>query len=124
MKSLAVLGGWAVSIVLSIADLWLVQQAVVQTMVWLGTLRSTEERLRELVDGRSFGWTVETVSTTSLLILLCVAVGFEVWVEYFYRRGAAQGLLARRFLRVSLIQVIIAVAAALVTVILPTARVG
>ncbi len=118
LRNLAALGGWAVSILLSIADLWFVQQAIVQVTVWAGTLRSAQDHLRELADGRSYGWTVETVSTTSLLILLCVTVGFEVWVEYFYRRGAAKGVLAGRLLRVSLTQVIIAVIAALVGILL------
>jgi hypothetical protein len=117
-KNLACLAGWVASIFLSIADLWSIQQAIVQVAIWAGTLRSAEERLRDLSAGKAYGWTVEVVSTTSLLILLCMAVGFEVWVEYFYRRAGTSGLLAKRVLRVSIIQVVIAVTGVLVTVIL------
>lgn len=113
LSNLAVLGGWVVSILLSILDVWSIQNAVVQVAVWAGTLRSAGERL-----GQSYGWTVETISMTSLLILLCMVVGFEVWVEYFYRRGAPLGLLRRRLLKVSLIQTLIALAAALVAIVL------
>ena len=86
----------------------MVQQAVVTVVVWVGTLRSAEERLRDLSAGRMYGWTVETVSMISLLVLLCGVVGFVVWVEYYYRRGASAGLLGKRVLRVCIIQGIIA----------------
>lgn len=113
-RNLATLGGWVASILLSIIDLWLVQQAIVNLVIWAGTLRSAEDRLRDLSAGKSYGWTVETVSMTSMLVLLCAVVGFEVWVEYFYRRGATLGLLAKRVLRISIIQGIIAVVGALI----------
>jgi hypothetical protein len=117
-RNLAILAGWVVSILLSILDLWWVQQAVVNFAIWTGTLRSTEERLRDLTAGKSYGWTVEVVSTISLLVLLCMAVGFEVWVEYYFRQGATLGMVAQRVLKVSIIQGSIAMAAIVVSVIL------
>jgi hypothetical protein len=117
-RNFAILAGWVVSILLSIADLWWVHQAVVNLAIWAGTLRTVEERLRDLSAGKTYGWTVEVVSTTSLLILLCAAVGFEIWVEYYYRRGAILGILTKRILKVAFIQAIIALLGGLVIVLL------
>ena len=117
VKNLGALGGWAASTMLSVIDLWALQNAFVKIAVWAGTLRSSEQHLRDLTNGSSYGWTVETIRMTALLVLLCVVVGFEVWVEYFYRRGASQGLLAKRVIRVTLIQALIAVAGVLATLI-------
>jgi hypothetical protein len=112
LRYFAVLGGWAASILLSVIDVWSIQNAVVKVAVWAGSLRSAGEQL-----GPSYGWTVETISMTSLLVLLCAVVGFEVWVEYYYRRGATLGLLAKRILGVSIIQGIIAIVGTFVIVI-------
>lgn len=118
MKTFAYLAGWTVSTFLSIADLWFVQQAVIHIAIWVGTLRSAEVRLRDLTAGKSYGWTVETISMISLLILLCGVVGFEVWVEYYFRRGATLGVLAKRVIKVFIIQGIIALMGVFVTVII------
>lgn len=117
MKTIAYIAGWAVSTLLSIADLWFIQQAVVQIAIWTGTLRSADERLRDLSAGKNYGWTVETISLASLLILLCGVVAFEVWVEFYFRRGATLELLVKREMKVFLLQVVVALIGFLATVI-------
>jgi hypothetical protein len=118
LKTVVYLAGWAVSAFLSMVDLWLVQQMVIDVAVWIGSLRSAEDRLRDLYAGKAYGWTVETVSMISLLVLLMLAVGFEIWVEYFYRRGTTLSVLFTRILKVSLGQGLIAAASVLIAVIL------
>jgi hypothetical protein len=120
LRTVGYLVGWAASIILSIIDLWLVQMAVIDIALWMGTLRSAEDRLRDLYTGKVYGWTVETVSLTSLLVLLCLAVGFEIWVEYYYRKGTTFRLLLSRIIKVSLIQGFIAITSVFVSVILKT----
>jgi hypothetical protein len=118
MKTIAYITGWAVSTLLSIADVWFFQKAVVKIAIWVGTLRSADERLRDLSAGKNYGWTVETISLTSLMILLCGVVAFEVWVDYYFRRSASLELLVKREMKVFILQVVVALVGFLVTVIL------
>jgi hypothetical protein len=118
MKTFVYLAGWAASILFSIADLWFVQQAVVHIAIWVGTLRTVEERLRDLSSGKTYGWTVEAVSMTSLLILLCGVVGFEIWAEYYFRRGTTLEVLVKREMKVFILQVIIGLMGLFATVII------
>jgi len=55
-----------------------------------------------------FGLTA--IDNAMLLVLGCAAIGFIIWIEYYFRKGRPLGLLYKRIARVAGIEVAIIVA--------------
>ena len=70
--------------------------------------RSPERRARELSAGKLFGWKIELVGQTMLLVFACVGIGAAIVIEHYYRQAGDRRELARRIVRVVLPQVIVA----------------
>lgn len=96
-QTLAYLAAWLVSSLIAFLDLWIAGSAVFQATVWFGTHRSEASRPHDLVTGSDFGWTVEFVSLAAALVLVCIGAAVIIGLEYYYRKGADKGILARRF---------------------------
>ena len=109
-RTLAYLAAWICSSLFTVLDLWLGGSAIAKATIWFGAHRSPASRQQELVTGGSFGWTVELVSQVTLFVLVCVGLGLVLWLEHHYRTGADKRMLTRRVLKVSVSQLVVAIA--------------
>jgi hypothetical protein len=46
------------------------------------------------------GFGISALDNVMLLVLGCLAIGFTVWVEYYFRKGRPKGLLYKRIAKV------------------------
>ena len=103
-QTVAYLVAWLASSIATAFTLWITGASIVQAVIWYGAHRSKASLQQELVSGSSFGWTVELVSQVTLLVLVCLGLTLAIWLEDHYRRGVDKGLLAKRFVRISFMQ--------------------
>ncbi|MBM4456617.1 MAG: hypothetical protein FJ011_02440 [Chloroflexi bacterium] len=92
--TLAQVAAWLSSSALVLTDILLVRGALLSVLTWLGARQGHAP-----TSYSQFGWTLEFVDRALLLILGCVGIGLAVGLEYYYRRGAETGDLARRAIR-------------------------
>ena len=100
---------WLASVALTILDLGIVRNVVLDAMTWIAVHRSPEQRAQDLLAGNLFGWKIELVGQIMLLVFACVGIGLAIVIEYTYRQAGDRRTLTRRIAKVMLPQVIVAV---------------
>ncbi len=91
---------WLVSTALLIVDLFLARNIIIDMMTSAGLMRQVADpdawRSRRL----TYGWLIDTTDRALLLALACVGIAGSIAIEHHYRKGAAEGKLRRRVIRV------------------------
>ncbi len=100
MGTIGYLVAWLVSTALLVVDLFLARNIVIDVMTSAGLMRQVADpdawRSRRL----TYGWVIDTTDRVLLLILACVGIAGSIAIEHYYRKGAAEGKLRRRVIRV------------------------
>jgi hypothetical protein len=92
--TLAYVAAWLVSSAFLIVDVLLVREALLSVLTWVSAQQGKAPSAYSAI-----GWTIEFVDRALVLILACAGVALSVVLEYYYRRGAENGLLTRRAIR-------------------------
>lgn|GEM_PF-2253718 len=109
---------WIASTALLIVDLLLIRSVTIDIMTSAGLMRQVADpdawRPRRL----TYGWIISTTDLVLLLVLLCAGIGGAIAIEHYYRKGAAEGKLCRRVIRVMGIEFGVGVVAWLISALL------
>ncbi len=109
---------WLLGSLLCILDALLIRNAVLSFLIW-NQARTGNAPNAQGVSPNEFQLSsaVETIDKVVLLVLMCVAIAFVVWIENYLRKGAKQDKLVKRILIVGGIEVGIAAVALIVTAV-------
>ena len=100
---------WLVSVALLLICLMLVRDIVAQILTLIGLRIAATNPEAWPLARLTYGWTSETVDYSVLVILACVGIALTIVIEYYYRKGIPQGLLTKRIIRVTGIELIVGV---------------
>lgn len=88
---------WLVAAVLAILDVLMLREALITFLTWNQVRIQQAQRAQGLVPQNvELGFTTEAIAQGALFILGIVAVGAVIWIEYYFRKGAAIGMLFKR----------------------------
>lgn len=110
LSTLGLYSAWFITSAGAIVDLLAVRQAI---LAWLAVFSviSAEEYHRRGGVGVDFStqFGITAFDNAALLVLGCIAIGFIVWVEYYFRKGIPLGQLYKRIAKVALIEIAVIV---------------
>lgn len=108
LSTLGHYGAWLITSAGAIIDLLAVRQAILATLAVFSVI-SAEAYHRRGGLGTDFTtqFGLTAFDNFALLVLGCVAIGFIIWVEYYFRKGRPLGLLYKRIAKVALIEIAI-----------------
>jgi len=87
-------------------------------MTVIGLLRASADPDQWRGQRLTFGWVKAVVDRLYLLLAACAGLGLVIGVDYYFRKGASEGQLGRRVRRVLGIELIVALAVWLISVLL------
>jgi len=93
---------WFVSVALLVWDLAVLRGWIRMFMVWVGGISAQGPLERFQMSG-----IIRFADKAFIFVMGFVGIGVVVFLEYYYRNGAAQGLLGRRIVRVMPVQLLI-----------------
>ena len=110
---------WLLTSILCLVDALLVRNAVLRYLIW-DQARTISAQKAQGISPNQFqlASSVEAIDKVVLLIVMCVAIAFVIWIENYIRKGAKQGKMIRRIVIVAGIEVGIAAIALIVQTVL------
>jgi hypothetical protein len=108
---------WLVSIALLLVCLMWVRDIVAQILTLIGLQMALANPEGWPLARLTYGWTSETIDYSVLIILACVGIALTIIIEYYYRKGIPQGLLTKRVIRVTGIELIVGVSGWVISLI-------
>lgn len=110
LSTLGHYSAWLITSAGAIIDLLAVRQAILAMLAVFSVISQEAYHARGGVGvdiTTQFG--ITAFDNAMLLILGCVAIGFIIWVEYYFRKGRPLGLLYKRIAKVALIEIAVIV---------------
>ena len=88
---------WAVASLLAILDALMLREALISFLTWNQVRIQQAQRAQGLIPEKiQSGFTTEAIAQGALFVLGIVVVGLVIWIEYYFRKGAAIGKLFKR----------------------------
>lgn len=109
---------WLTSIALLAADLLLIRGVIISGLTAIGLQRGAADPDAWRMARLTYGWVVDTIDRVGLLLVGCGGIAGAILIEHFYRKGMEMGVLARRVIRVTGIELAVGVLAGLLTTLL------
>lgn len=100
LQTLAYVLAWIVAVGLLIGDLMIVRGLVLDLFTMGGLLWASLNAAQWRASRLTYGWVKATANYVYLLVAGCTGLGAAIAVEYYFRKGMPEGLLAQRVRRV------------------------
>ncbi len=109
---------WVVTTAGAIIDALAIREAVLAILAWVKVIKTEAyHQAGGLGEDILTNFGLAAIDYAVVFILSIVAVGFTIWIEYYFRKGRSQGLLYKRIGKVAAVEIAIFVSALLIRVI-------
>lgn len=110
---------WAATVAGAVIDALMVREAVLAILAWVKVIK-TEAYHQAGGVGQDIltGFGLAAIDYAVVFLLAIIAIGFTIWLEYYFRKGRTLGLLYKRIGKVVAVEIGIIVAAVLIRVII------
>jgi hypothetical protein len=121
LATLILYAAWAVTTLGAIIDALAVREAVLAILAWVKVIKTeTYHQAGGVGEDIVTNFGLDAIDNFVVLVLALAAVGFTIWIEYYFRKGRPMGSLYKRIGKVALVEVAIVVAAILIRVFVAT----